>query len=177
MASMAAGLNIMPGRFASLVEAQFRGRLGRMDLLGERFAYPLVTAFARRFTAVRSALIGDAAVGMHPVTAHGYNLGLQSVATLGHALSEARARGLDIGDAAALDRYDRQHRRDAAVMYHGTNAVARLYASNGAPQRLARRLILRGAQHLPPLKMAITARLTRRGRPAPGPRIPRDATG
>jgi hypothetical protein len=62
-------------------------------------------------------------------------------------------------------------------MYHGTNAVAKLYASNGAPQRLARRLILRGAQHLPPLKMAITARLTRRGRPAPGPRIPRDATG
>jgi ubiquinone biosynthesis UbiH/UbiF/VisC/COQ6 family hydroxylase len=174
----AAGLMALPAHaFASLVEAQFRGRLGRMDLLGERFAYPLVTAFARRFTAVRSALIGDAAVGMHPVTAHGYNLGLQSVATLGHALSEARARGLDIGDAAALDRYDRQHRRDAAVMYHGTNAVARLYASNGAPQRLARRLILRGAQHLPPLKMAITARLTRRGRPAPGPRIPRDATG
>jgi len=48
-------------------------------------------------------------------------------------------------------------------IYHGTNAVARLYASTGAPQRLARQLILRGAQHLPPLKGAITARLTGRG--------------
>jgi len=137
-----------------------------MDLLGERFADPLVTAFARRFTALRSALIGDAAVGMHPVTAHGYKLGLQGVGTLMHALREARAGGQDLGAAAALERYERQHRRDAALMYHGTNAVARLYAGNGAPQRLARRLILRGAQHLPPLKMAISARLTRRPREA-----------
>jgi hypothetical protein len=73
-----------------------------------------------------------------------------------------------------LARYDRAHRRDASVMYHGTNAVARLYASNGAPQRLARQLILRGAQLLPPLKAAIVARLVREGlklprvRPAAG---------
>ena len=147
--------------FAALVEAQFGGRLGRMSLLGERHAYPLVTALARRFTGPRSALIGDAAVGMHPVTAHGYNLGLQSVSMLAHTLCAARAAGQDFGAADVLARYDRAHRRDASLMYHGTNAVARLYASNGAPQRLARRLILQGAQHLPPLKAAITARLTR----------------
>lgn len=150
-------------QFAALVEAQFGGRLGRMSLRGDRFPYPLVTAFARRFCGTRSALIGDAAVGMHPVTAHGYNLGLQSVATLTHALCDARAAGLDIGDAGVLAGYDRKHRRDAAVMYHGTNALAKLYANDGAPQRLARRLILGGAQRLPPLKAAITARLTGRG--------------
>lgn len=170
--SDAARLMALPAReYAALVESQFAGRLGRMSLLGERFPYPLVSAFARRFTAQRSALIGDAAVGMHPVTAHGYNLGLQSVATLTHALCDARAAGLDIGDAGVLAGYDRRHRRDAAVMYHGTNAVAKLYASNGAPQRLARKLILRGAQHLPPLKMAITSRLTGRG----GLRLPEAA--
>ncbi|WP_198971181.1 5-demethoxyubiquinol-8 5-hydroxylase UbiM [Xylophilus sp. ASV27] len=159
----AAQLMELPGEpFAELVEAQFGRRLGRMALLGERHAYPLVTVLARRFTALRSALIGDAAVGMHPVTAHGYNLGLQGVASLTHALCDARAAGRDIGSAQVLAAYGRQHRRDAAVMYHGTNAVAKLYASNGAPQRLARQLILRGAQHLPPLKLAITARLTGR---------------
>lgn len=156
-------MDLPADEFAALVETQFGGRLGPMSLHGERFAYPLVAVLARRFTAVRSALIGDAAVGMHPVTAHGYNLGLQSVATLTQALCEARAAGQDIGAAEVLSGYDRKHRRDAAVMYHGTNAVAKLYASNGAPQRLVRQLILRGAQHLPPLKMAITARLTGRG--------------
>lgn len=160
----AAQLMALPApEFAALVEVQFGGRLGRMSLSGERFAYPLVTALARRFCATRSALIGDAAVGMHPVTAHGYNLGLQGVATLARALCDARAAGQEIGSPEALAAYDRKHRRDASVMYHGTHAVARLYASNGAPQRLARKLILGGAQHLPPLKMAITARLTGRG--------------
>ncbi|WP_082572024.1 5-demethoxyubiquinol-8 5-hydroxylase UbiM [Variovorax sp. Root434] len=149
--------------FAALVERQFRSRLGRMQLLGKRFPYPLVAAYARRFVAQRSALVGDAAVGMHPVTAHGYNLGLQSVASLVHALCEARAAQQDISAAEVLAGYERAHRRDAAPIYHGTNAVARLYASTGAPQRLARQLLLRGAQHLPPLKAAITARLTGRG--------------
>lgn len=169
----AAQLMALPGsEFAALVEAQFEGRLGSMNLVGERHAYPLVTALARRFTGPRSALIGDAAVGMHPVTAHGYNLGLQGVTVLTHALCDARAAGQDIGSADVLANYDRKHRRDASVMYHGTNAVAKLYASSGAPQRLARQLILRGAQHLPPLKMAITARLTGRGglRPAQSPK-------
>lgn len=156
-------LALPESEFASLVERQFRGRLGPMRLLGPRFPYPLVAAYARRFVAERSALVGDAAVGMHPVTAHGYNLGLQSVASLVHALCAARAAGRDIGSAEVLAGYERAHRRDAAPIYHGTNAVARLYASTGAPQRLARQLILRGAQHLPPLKAAITARLTGRG--------------
>lgn len=149
--------------FAALVERQFRGRLGPMRLIGKRFPYPLVAAYARRFVGERSALVGDAAVGMHPVTAHGYNLGLQSVASLVHALCDGRAIHRDIGCPEVLAGYERAHRRDAAPIYHGTNAVARLYASTGAPQRLARQLILRGAQHLPPLKAAITARLTGRG--------------
>jgi len=168
----AAGLLSLPeDAFATLVERQFHGRLGRMELLGQRFPYPLVAAYARRFAALRSALVGDAAVGMHPVTAHGYNLGLQSITSLTHALCAARAAHHDIGAATFLAGYERTHRRDSALIYHGTNAVAKLYASTGAPQRLARQLILRSAQHLPPLKAAITARLTGRG----GPQLPRVA--
>ncbi|MDR6536695.1 5-demethoxyubiquinol-8 5-hydroxylase UbiM [Variovorax soli] len=163
-AASAARLMALPdAAFAAMVERQFRGRLGRMALLGKRFPYPLVATYARRFAALRGALIGDAAVGMHPVTAHGYNLGLQSVASLTHALRAARLANQDIGDAGVLAGYERTHRRDSALVYHGTNAVAKLYASTSASQRFARRLILRGAEHLPPLKAAITARLVGRG--------------
>ena len=163
-AAAAARLLALPDQaFAAMVERQFRGRLGRMQLLGQRFSYPLVATYARRFAALRSALVGDAAVGMHPVTAHGYNLGLQSIASLTRALRAARVANQDIGAAAVLAGYERTHRRDSALVYHGTNAVAKLYASTGAPQRFARRLILRGAQQLPPLKAAITARLVGRG--------------
>lgn len=166
----AARLMALPAaEYAALVEAQFGGRLGAMHLVGERFAYPLVTVLSRRFAAERSALIGDAAVGMHPVTAHGYNLGLQSVAALTGVLRDARDQGRDIGDAGVLAGYERAHRRDAAVMYHGTNAVAKLYAGNGAMQRVARRWLLCGAQNLPLLKTAIMARLTGRGGLQPPP--------
>ncbi|MBO9716920.1 MAG: 5-demethoxyubiquinol-8 5-hydroxylase UbiM, partial [Pseudoxanthomonas sp.] len=68
--------------FAAELERRYGGRLGRMELAGTRHVYPLVATWARRFTGPRLALAGDAAVGMHPVTAHGFNLGLASVERL-----------------------------------------------------------------------------------------------
>lgn len=67
-------------RLQGLTEAAFnadaqrrlRGRLGAMRLVSTRHAYPLVGVYAERFVARRDALIGDAAVGMHPVTAPKY---------------------------------------------------------------------------------------------------------
>jgi hypothetical protein len=47
-----------------------------MELTSTRHLYPLAATYARRFVGLRDALIGDSAVGMHPVTAHGFNLGL-----------------------------------------------------------------------------------------------------
>jgi 2-polyprenyl-6-methoxyphenol hydroxylase-like FAD-dependent oxidoreductase len=91
--------------------------------------YPLVAVYRRHFAALRSALVGDSAVGIHPVTAHGYNLGLPSITSLTHALRTARATNQDIGAATVLAGYECTHRRDSALIYHGTNAVAKLYAS------------------------------------------------
>ena len=53
-----------------------------MELVGKRYSYPMVTTYAKKFISDRFALIGDAAVGMHPVTAHGFNLGLNLQALL-----------------------------------------------------------------------------------------------
>jgi hypothetical protein len=46
----------------------------------------------------RFAAIGDAAVGMHPVTAHGFNLGLHSMQALSQVVLQAHRRGPDIAD-------------------------------------------------------------------------------
>ena len=69
------------------------------------------------------SLAGDAAVGMHPVTAHGFNFGLYGVDALARALSAAA----DPGAAAALARYDAEHRRTTLPIYLGTNAMVRLF--------------------------------------------------
>ena len=149
-----------PEAFAAQVQAQFNDRLGPMALVGERHAYPLVAVYAQRFAGHRCALLGDAAVGMHPVTAHGYNLGLAAVERLTAALISARQRGQDMGSADALAPYAQGHHRHAWPIYQGTNAIVRLYTDARPVPRLLRQLVLQGARRLPPLQAAIVGQLT-----------------
>lgn len=159
-AEAAALMALPPAEFAATVQAQLQDRLGPMALEGERHAYPLVAVYAQRFAGHRCALLGDAAVGMHPVTAHGYNLGLAGVERLTAALAAARSQGQDIGNPAALAAYADAHHRHAWPMYEGTNAIVRLYTDARPVPRLLRQLVLQGAQRLPPLQAAIVGQLT-----------------
>ncbi|MGJ4730940.1 5-demethoxyubiquinol-8 5-hydroxylase UbiM [Luteimonas sp. SDU101] len=146
--------------FGPDLERRFRGRLGAIRPLGTRHVYPLVSVFADRFTAPRAALVGDAAVGMHPVTAHGFNLGLQGQATLADVVLQAHRRGEDIGAPAVLARYGRRHQLAAWPMYEATRLVVRTFTDDRAPVRGVRDAILRLSNRLPPLRRAIAARLT-----------------
>ncbi|MEQ1517053.1 MAG: 5-demethoxyubiquinol-8 5-hydroxylase UbiM [Usitatibacteraceae bacterium] len=158
--------NCPPAQFNQWVAEQFEHRLGTMQLTGERHSYPLVAVYARHFYAERFALLGDAAVGMHPVTAHGYNFGLYGVDSLVHEISKARRAGQDIGADAVLRRYQRTHRRATLPIFLGTNALVKLYTDDRMPARVARRGLLRIADRLPPLKSWITRRLTDMPSPA-----------
>ncbi len=149
-------------QFMDWVRTEVRGRLGDLTLASPRHLYPLVATYAHRFACARLALIGDAAVGMHPVTAHGYNFGLYGVQTLAQLLAQAHRGGQDLGDAALLERYASAHRRKTWPIYQGTNAVEKLFTDDRPAARLLRRGVLQVAQHLPPLKSAITAQLTGR---------------
>ena len=146
--------------FAGLVEGYFDHRLGKMQLLGERHKYPLVAVYARQFVAPRFALLGDAAVGMHPVTAHGFNFGLYGVEVLSQSIAAARAAGSDIGATAALLHYQRIHRRATLPIFLGTNALVKLYTDDGAAAGRVRRGLLRAADKVGPLKSWISRQLT-----------------
>lgn len=146
--------------FAGRVQAQLGSRLGAMQTAGERHAYPLVAVYAQRFVAPRFALAGDAAVGMHPVTAHGYNFGLYGVEVLARQLAQARRQGHDLGALKALLPYEAEHRRTTLPIYLGTNAVVQLFTDDRAPARLLRGAVLQVARRLPPLQAAIARQLT-----------------
>ena len=122
--------------------------------------YPLVGVPARRFHTNRCALIGDAACGMPPVTAHGYNLGLQSQEILSRLILRQAGQGRDIGDPALLAAYDRRHQLNTRPLYHGTNAIVKLFTRETPPAKLLRHGVLRLSQALPPLKHLITRQLT-----------------
>lgn len=152
--------NLSPEELAATVKQQLKGRLGDMELVSTIHNYPLVGMIAQRFYGKRSALIGDAAVGMHPVTAHGFNLGLSSADILSKLILEAEQRGQDIGAASLLEKYNRQHMLHAHPIYHGTNALLKLFTNETAPAKLLRGLVLRASNNFPPLKKLITKQLT-----------------
>ncbi|MDD3445739.1 MAG: FAD-dependent monooxygenase, partial [Zavarzinia sp.] len=146
--------------FNAEMTRRFDGRLGAMTLCSTRHCYPLVGVFAQRFAGPRCALVGDAAVGMHPVTAHGFNFGLQSAERLSTRIKRAVAIGLDIGDGGMLAEYDRVHRTATAPLYQATNLIAGLYTDETLPAVALRKAMLRVANGLAPVKKAIAAHLT-----------------
>ncbi|MFT9215844.1 MAG: 5-demethoxyubiquinol-8 5-hydroxylase UbiM [Acetobacter malorum] len=145
--------------FNQEVMQRIGNRLGQMRLVSTRHAYPLKGVYAHRFTARRLALVGDAAVGMHPITAHGFNLGLRGQETLATEVGKAFAETGDAGNAHALRRFERQHRMITAPLFAGTNSIATLYTHDGAPFRQLRQAGLRLADTFTPFKNAVTALL------------------
>lgn len=129
-----------------------RERLGMLRVISDRITYPLKAVYAHRFHAHRLALIGDAAVGMHPITAHGFNLGLKGQETL---VREIQTGNADPGDPRALARFSRQHRRSTFPLFAATNLIAVAYTRDEKPFLLARRLGLAVADRLTPFKKAV----------------------
>ena len=137
------------------VSARFKQRLGVMRLSSTRHTYPLVTVYAKRLIGQRFALIGDAAVGMHPVTAHGFNFGLTGLASLSAEIKAAVAAGNDIGSASLLLRYEKTHRRNTRPLFLATHAIAKIYASDSPPAKFLRASAIRIGNRIAPFKRAV----------------------
>lgn len=161
-ADIARLLQLSEADFSAQVQAHFNDRLGEMELVGTRHHYPLVATYAHRFSGPRFALLGDAAVGMHPVTAHGFNLGLSGVERLSSALAAAFHAQQDWGQESVLAPYHRSQHLHAWPLFRGTNTVVKLFTDPRPAPKLLRQIVLQGAQHLPPLKAAIVAQLSGR---------------
>ncbi len=145
--------------FAREIERRLRHRCGSMRLVSERCGYPLIAVYAHRFAGQRFALAGDAAVGMHPVTAHGFNFGLMSQETLGREIINVLNLGQDIGSAPGLGRYERSHRLATLPLFLATNALATLFTNDSGPIKQARKAALRISNHLPFFKQLIVRQL------------------
>lgn len=153
-------LNMAEDAFSTQIQQWFGNKLGKITLLGKRHAYPLVAVHADKFVANRYAVVGDAAVGMHPVTAHGFNLGIRGADLLARGIKQAISQDKDIGTLALLKHYEKEHMRVTKFLYHGTNSIVRLFTSETESSKIARKALLRIANNFPPLKTMITRKLT-----------------
>ena len=146
--------------FNQQAKAMLDGRLGEMELISPRCPYPLVGVISDRFISKRFALIGDAAVGMHPVTAHGYNLGLRSADTLAEQVIKAQQGGKDIASSWVLHNYEIRHQLLSKPLYEATNAIVDLYTNDKPLAKMARKAAIHLGNQFMPFKHAVTHRLT-----------------
>lgn len=146
--------------FNQNIKEQLDGLLGDMKLIGKRHVYPLVAVHANQFVSRRFALVGDAAVGMHPVTAHGFNLGLKGQASLSKQIAQAISENEDIASETLLKTYETELMRTTRVLYHGTNIVVGLFTNETLAAKLARKATLHLANNISPIKQLITQSLT-----------------
>ena len=145
--------------FNQFISELFDYRLGAMRLENERHSYPLVAVYADRFVGNRLALVGDAAVGMHPVTAHGFNFGLKGVKALASLIKNAVQCGEDIGSGELLTRYEKIHKRATKPLYLATNGIVKLYTNDSKTAKVVRTILLKTANQMLPIKKMIMSKL------------------
>jgi 2-octaprenyl-6-methoxyphenol hydroxylase len=160
--------------FAVELASRFGDFLGAVEPVGPRWAYPLALMQARRYTARRLALVGEAAHLVHPIAGQGLNLSIRDVAALSELVVDWRRLGLDIGDDRLLQRYERWRRFDAVLLATVTDGLNRLFSNAWPPLRLVRDLGLAATNRLPPVKrflmrdaMGLTGALPRLARGEP----------
>lgn len=135
--------------------ARFGHRLGRISAPGPRRGYRFSRVLATPMTGHRFAVIGNAAHTLHANGAQGFNLGLRDVAALAEALVDAVRAGRDPGAAPVLAAYEAGRTADVGRVSSLTHALARAFAVQFPPLRLARSLGFVAIERIPALKRSL----------------------
>lgn len=133
----------------------FGSFLGEINLVGQRYSYPLSLEVASAFVSNRIAMIGDAVHRVHPLAGQGLNLGLRDIAALAETLALAHRRGEDIGRLDVLERYQAWRRFDTQLMALATDQINRLFSNDNTLLRGSRDIGLGAVNSIRPLKRKI----------------------
>lgn len=147
-------------QLAANIESSFEHKYGKMKVISERYSYPLIAVYADRFYAKKFVLLGDSAVGMHPVTAHGFNFGLRGQNNLASLIKRNLGIGYDIADEAILKEYNSIHRAATLPLYLTTNGIVKLYTDTRPMAKTLRKGLLKLSNKILPIKNHLTSKLT-----------------
>jgi 2-octaprenyl-6-methoxyphenol hydroxylase len=157
--------------FLARLQERFGYRLGRLERVGKRQAYPLRLIKAKEAVRHRLALVGNAAHTLHPIAGQGFNLGVRDIAVLAEVLVDAVRAGQDPGVLAVLKRYGDWRRADHRQVTAFTDGLARMFTLPLPALGAARGVGMLALDLVPPAKRMLT-RLTM-GRAGRVPRLAR----
>ena len=137
------------------IECRAHSILGKIALETERGMFPLGVETARRVSAHRIALVGEAAHALPPIGAQGLNLGLRDAATIAELAATARHDGRDPGSAEVLTRYETARRADVTTRAVAVDLLNRSLLSDFLPIQGIRGLGLYLIDRIGPLRRAL----------------------
>lgn len=143
--------------FISALEMAIEQRLGTIQAVSRRFAFPLRQRHAKDYVRPGFALVGDAAHTIHPLAGQGANLGYSDVAVLLEELARSRKAGLKPDNEQVLARYQRRRKGDNLAMMAAMEGFKQLFARDELPLRWLRNTGMRWLDRLGPVKNRLAA--------------------
>ena len=108
----------------------FDFKLGKVQLLSERAAFPLNLQHAQHYVKPGLALVGDAAHSVHPLAGQGVNLGFQDARVLADIICKAHHQGRSVGSLQVLKKYQRARLAENTLMQFSLDGINRLFVSD-----------------------------------------------
>jgi 2-octaprenyl-6-methoxyphenol hydroxylase len=112
--------------------------LGDVEVVTEKFSYPLILVEAKKFHHEKMILIGDAACGVHPIAGQGFNLAIASINILSEIIEKNLQNGLDFSSQMAILEYEKKAKFNAKKMLIATDILNSLFETRSLSISIAR---------------------------------------
>jgi 2-octaprenyl-6-methoxyphenol hydroxylase len=116
--------------FLRRLEYRTAGILGRLELAGPRFVFPVQLMQCDRYVDHRLALAGDAAHCCHPVGGQGLNLGIRDAAALAEVIQACHRQHQDIGQLKNLKPYQQWRKPENWMILGFTDFLDRTFSTD-----------------------------------------------
>jgi len=139
-------------RFGGELTHALAARLGAMQPVSARAAFPLRQQLLGNYVAGRVLALGDAAHVVHPLAGQGVNLGLRDVSALAAMVRKVLQRGQNWASAQRLQRWARNRRSENTLAAYSFQAINHLFSNDYLFPTLVRGHLLGLAGRVPLLR-------------------------